>query len=71
MQSQLDDRFMKRDRRAIAAESYDLVIIGGAVTGACVARDAALHVSGRRVTRAYARGFWRSKSCRRIGAKAA
>lgn len=33
---------MKRDVAAMAGETYDLVVIGGGITGACVARDAAL-----------------------------
>ena len=33
---------MKRDLRAMTEKKYDLVVIGGGITGACVARDAAL-----------------------------
>jgi glycerol-3-phosphate dehydrogenase len=33
---------MKRDLEAMAAKTYDLVVVGGGITGACIARDAAL-----------------------------
>src|SRR5580692_3327788 len=33
---------MRRDLQRLANERFDLLIIGGGVTGACVARDAAL-----------------------------
>lgn len=33
---------MKRDLAAMGAKTYDLVIVGGGITGACVARDAVL-----------------------------
>jgi glycerol-3-phosphate dehydrogenase len=33
---------MKRDLESMAARAYDMVIIGGGITGACVARDAAM-----------------------------
>ncbi|HOZ46976.1 MAG TPA: FAD-dependent oxidoreductase [Candidatus Hydrogenedentes bacterium] len=33
---------MKRDLEAMASRDYDLVIVGGGITGACIARDAAL-----------------------------
>src|ERR1700679_2382625 len=33
---------MRRDLERLANERFDLLIIGGGVTGACVARDAAL-----------------------------
>src|SRR3984885_15891141 len=33
---------MRRDLARLANESFDLLIVGGGVTGACVARDAAL-----------------------------
>ncbi|MCH7910965.1 MAG: FAD-dependent oxidoreductase, partial [Candidatus Hydrogenedentes bacterium] len=33
---------MLRDLKKMASKSYDVVIIGGGITGACVARDAAL-----------------------------
>jgi|SRR5579871_5938089 len=33
---------MKRDLNRLGSETYDLLVIGGGVTGACVARDAAL-----------------------------
>jgi len=33
---------MKRDLAAMANKSYDVVVVGGGITGACVARDAAL-----------------------------
>lgn len=33
---------MKRDLAAMAAQRHDLLIIGGGITGACIARDAAL-----------------------------
>jgi len=33
---------MKRDVAAMTAKTYDIVIVGGGITGACVARDAAL-----------------------------
>jgi len=32
---------MKRDLDAMSAKSYDLVVVGGGITGACIARDAA------------------------------
>lgn len=32
---------MKRDLEAMSAKSYDLVVVGGGITGACIARDAA------------------------------
>jgi glycerol-3-phosphate dehydrogenase len=34
--------FMKRDIETLKSTSYDLVIIGGGITGACLAHDAAL-----------------------------
>jgi glycerol-3-phosphate dehydrogenase len=33
---------MKRDLRRLADERFDLLVIGGGITGACIARDAAL-----------------------------
>lgn len=33
---------MKRDLVGMAAKTYDLVIVGGGITGACIARDASL-----------------------------
>jgi glycerol-3-phosphate dehydrogenase len=33
---------MRRDLKPLSDETFDLLIIGGGVTGACVARDAAL-----------------------------
>ncbi len=33
---------MKRDLYGMTAKAYDLVIVGGGITGACIARDAAL-----------------------------
>src|SRR5436305_459916 len=33
---------MKRDLRRLADERFDLLVIGGGITGACVARDAAM-----------------------------
>ena len=33
---------MKRDLEAMSAKTYDLVIVGGGITGACIARDASL-----------------------------
>ena len=33
---------MKRNLEAMAARTYDLVVVGGGITGACVARDAAM-----------------------------
>ncbi len=33
---------MKRDMEAMAAKQYDLVVVGGGITGACIARDGAL-----------------------------
>jgi len=32
---------MKRDLEAMSAKSHDLVVVGGGITGACIARDAA------------------------------
>jgi len=32
---------MKRDLAAMAAKTYDVVVVGGGITGACMARDAA------------------------------
>src|SRR5215469_17996412 len=33
---------MKRNLKRLANETFDLLVIGGGITGACVARDAAL-----------------------------
>jgi glycerol-3-phosphate dehydrogenase len=33
---------MQRDVAALASETYDVIVVGGGITGACVARDAAL-----------------------------
>lgn len=33
---------MKRDLSAMAARTHDLLVVGGGITGACIARDAAL-----------------------------
>lgn len=33
---------MKRDLQAMAGKAYDMVIVGGGITGACIARDAAM-----------------------------
>jgi len=33
---------MKRDLQAMMAKTYDLVVVGGGITGACIARDGAL-----------------------------
>ncbi|MFA6244148.1 MAG: glycerol-3-phosphate dehydrogenase/oxidase, partial [Candidatus Hydrogenedentales bacterium] len=33
---------MKRDLAAMASTSFDIVVVGGGITGACIARDAAL-----------------------------
>src|ERR1044071_7827158 len=33
---------MKRDLHRLADERFDLLVIGGGITGACVARDAAM-----------------------------
>ena len=33
---------MKRDLQRMASKTYDLVVVGGGITGACIARDAAM-----------------------------
>jgi glycerol-3-phosphate dehydrogenase len=46
---------MRRDLAALARERYDLVVVGGGITGAAIARDAALR--GLRVALLEARDF--------------
>ncbi len=38
----LEDARMKRDLHAMTAKVYDLAVVGGGITGACIARDAAM-----------------------------
>src|ERR1700744_328179 len=42
MSGAFSDFAMRRDLTRLSNETFDLLIIGGGVTGACVARDAAL-----------------------------